>query len=93
MDDEGLEVWGDCHLVIAGHLFIIHIPLDNGGIGVANGGHGIHVLYHSAGVSPDVWLLFQLWGKQEGDIRGGVCLPKLCFSTKGLLGLVRSQKL
>lgn len=93
MDDEGLEVRGDCHPVIAGYPCVIHIPVDIGGIGVANGGHRIHIFYDRAGVSRDVRLLFQLWGKQKGDIKGGVCLPKLCFSPRGILGLGRSHKL
>ena len=63
MDDEGLEVRGDCHPVIAGYQCVIHVPPDIGGIGVANGSHRIHVLYHRAGVGPDLWFAFQLWGK------------------------------
>lgn len=86
VDDEGLEVRGDCHPVIAGYLYVIHVPLDVGGVSITNGGHRIHVLYQRAGVGPDVWLAFHIWGKQEEDIRRGVCLPKLSSSPKGLPG-------
>lgn len=62
-DDERLAVRGDGHPVIAGHWNVIHIPLDVGAVGVAEGGHGVHVFPYGCGVGPDDRISLQFWGK------------------------------
>lgn len=84
MEDEGLAVRRNRHPLIAGRLFVIHIPPDPGGVGdvgVAEGGHGIPILHRGSGVGRDAGVVFPLCVKR-GRLALGSASPSPALSPR-----------